>query len=276
MASTDIHKPMQLLIMAAFMAACGGGGGGDSGGQPANIAGVWTGTFTSNIYLCLILCVIDHTQTRAALALAAPDGRFHLIPRDVFNLSGPQPYNQTQYVGRLQISGNAVSGRLDRVGTTCLDPGNGFVTDHADITGSVATAVALDGDWELDRCIGDGVFNLDYDADADDPSSLAAVSGLWLGGDLVIDIDSNGTVTGSNSSGCQFVGSVSPVDPAINIYEFGITISNCPPRTDLSVPLPPDGPFDGLGTIMPNSAGGRTLIVSLSQQSRSATMVLDQ
>jgi hypothetical protein len=276
----NIHKPIQLLIMAAFIAACGGGGGGDgNGGQSPNIGGVWTGTFTNNIYLCIIfVCVLDHTDTRPAMVLAAPDRRFHLIPWDVFSLSGLQPYEQTQYVGRLQVSGNAVSGRLDRVGATCLDnTGTGeFVRDQAIIDASVATGVALDGDWELDRCIGDGVFNLDYDTASSEPASLAAVSGLWLGGDLAIHIDNNGTVTGSNSSGCQFAGSVAPVDPAINIYEFEIAINNCP---SLSGPLgraPLDGPFDGLGAILPNSTGGRILIVSLSHQNQSATMVLDQ
>lgn len=266
----NIHKPMQLLIVAALLAACNGGGGG-GGDRSEKIAGVWPGTFGSNVYLCIIFaCVFDHVDTRTAFALAAPNGHFHLIPQDLFNLSGTQPYEVTKYVGRLRVSGNAVSGTLDRVGSTCLDNTGSaeYVYDQAVVDASVAAGVSLDGDWALVRCIGDGIFNLDYDAASEQPASPKAVSGLWQGGALVLDIRRNGMVTGSNSSGCQFTGSVAPVNTPVNIYEFEVTISNC--RSSLA------GPFDGLGTILPNNGGGRILVVSLTHRNQSATMVLYQ
>lgn len=260
-----------LAILLLIVAACDGGGSGQS--QPQSIAGVWTGSVTNDVYRCeLIACVVDHKVTNPARALGGPDGRFHLIPREVYQLGGPQPYRQVQWVGTLQVSGNAVSGSL--TSEPCLDPGHGIIRDTLIIDASVATRSTLDGGFKPERCIGGGVFNLRYDAAAS-PATLEAASGLWTGGDLAIGIDLAGHLVGSSSSGCQFDGTNSVIET--DLYGFDITISNCPPRTDASDPPPLDGQFSGLGTILPRGTGGRTLIVSLSNAFTFAVMmVLDQ
>ncbi len=275
--SAFVSKLFALAVVVSFglMSVIGSGSGG---GKSTDIAGVWTGTYSSNVYLChLVLCVVDHAITYPALVLATPDRRLHLIPRDIFNLSGPQPYVQEMYVGRVAVSGNAVTGFLDSFGATCPDNSidGGRIYDEVIIEALVTGGVALDGTWRYDRCIGSGDFGFDYDTASDQPASLPTISGLWLGGDLAINIDINGAVIGSNSSGCQFAGSVTASDPSLNVYEFAISISNCPLPGDSAEPLPLDGLFDGLGTILANGAGGRVLVISLTQQNRSAQMVLD-
>jgi hypothetical protein len=274
----NFRKVVQALILSSLIAGCGGGGG-ESTSEPADIAGVWSGTFTYNIYICIIFaCVFDHTETRDALALAAADGEIHLLPWDVQNSAGLQPHKEINFVGHLDVVGNTVSGELDRVGKTCLDStgSSEYITDHAVISASLASGQSFDGSWNLDRCFGDGVFNLDYDPASDDPASFESLEGLWSLSGLAISISEDGLLSGSNSEGCQFSGSANPASSAKNIYDFEVAISNCPVPDDPSVPLPLGGSFSGLGSILPNSFGGRVLIVSLFQQNDSAVFALRQ
>jgi hypothetical protein len=65
-----------------------------------------------------------------------------------------------------------------------------------------------------------------------------------------------------------------PASVTRNLYDFNMTISDCPASDDFSLPPPLDGQFSGLGTILPRSFAYGTLVISLYRENRTAVMVI--
>jgi hypothetical protein len=76
-------------------------------------------------------------------------------------------------------------------------------------------------------------YTLGYSAAYDVPANLADVTGRWRasfsGGTLVLtfDVASSGAITGSNTSGCSYSGSLSPHAGGVAVFDLRLTEA-CP------------------------------------------------
>lgn len=110
-------------------------------------------------------------------------------------------------------------------------------------------------------------YALSYNAAYEVPARLADVAGRWnaafTGGTLTLTLDvaANGAVTGSNSSGCGYGGTVSPHTGGVAVFDVQLTES-CP--SVVAVPL------TGIATL--NSAK-TALSVALVNSNQSAATV---
>jgi hypothetical protein len=84
-------------------------------------------------------------------------------------------------------------------------------------------------------------YTLAYDASFESPANLSDVTGRWRanfsGGTLVLtfDVAASGAITGSNTSGCNYSGSLAPHAGGVAVFDLRLTES-CPsvPAVQLS------------------------------------------
>ncbi|MFB3077284.1 MAG: hypothetical protein ACE1Y4_04685, partial [Lysobacterales bacterium] len=226
------------------LTGCGGSGGGDGAGGPQSLEGVWTGSRTYTVFICIIfICVADHEKTTPAMALATSDGTIHLLPWDAVNSASPPGLLSWQLAGKVQVTGSALTGTLRR---TC-DPLDGPpLFGHVAVQGSVARRATLDVEYELDECLGRGIFNLDFDMVSDRSASLAIVAGQWSATTVALSVGDDGAYTGATGTGCQLSGFITPASASFNVYEIDITVENCSSN---------DGSYPGLATVLPDQFG---------------------
>lgn len=257
---------MLVSLSLVFLAGCGGGGGGggDTAGGPELLEGVWTGSRTYTIFICIIfICVPNHEETTSAMAIATDDGRFHLMPWDVVNSPSPGGLLSSQFAGKVQVTGSNVSGTLRR---RCKPvEGPPIVLGHVAVDGSVARRVALDLNYEVDECLGHGLFNFDFDPASDQSASLAKVSGQWSAGTIALNVENDGAYIGATGAGCQLSGFIAPASVALNIYEIEATVENC---------ISADGSYSGLATILTGQFGTETLVISGLGSDRTISIVV--
>lgn len=251
---------VSLVASVGLMAIVGTGGGGGGGGGaagPVAAEGIWRGSKITTVYLCIIfICVPDHEVSSRASALASNKGKIHLIPRDILSSGSPGGLVSNDLAGKVQVSGSAVTGTIRG---TC-DPLDGPpVFGHIFIDGSVASGVALDLNYQLDECVGSGMFNLDFYKKSEKPASLGQVSGQWSSGSFTLNVDKEGAYTGATGSGCQLSGSIKPASSKVNIYDANVKIENCGYI---------DGSYAGLAAIFPDRSDIETLVISASGASR--------
>lgn len=256
-----------LIVTFGFVSVIGTGGGGGGGGGgssgPVLMEGVWSGSRTFTVYICIIFaCVPDHEQTESALAIASDKGKIHLMKGDVVNSTSPATLISYQFAGRAQVSGSSISGTLRG---TC-DPLDGPpVFGHIAVDGSVAGRVALDINYVVDECLGRGLFNLDFDTAAEKSASLTKVEGQWSAANVFLNVGNDGAYTGATGSGCQFSGQITPASSEVNVYEISTTVKNC---------ISTNGSYSGLAAILPDRFGTKTLVVSGLGNSRTITIVV--
>jgi len=100
-----------------------------------------------------------------------------------------------------------------------------------------------------------GSFNADYQAALyEQPSSLKLASGTWsavdfntTNNDIVMTLtvlETDGSIVGENTEGCQYSGEIGIIDPAFNLYDIGLTATSCSFL---------NGAFSGLATIKQNT-----------------------
>lgn len=192
---------MKHLILATLISftlvGCGGGGGGDSTlDSPDNVAanGFWTGTF------------IEDGTTLEAIAIIY-DGK-------IIATTGPALQG-----GQYSVYGDSLSATLKSDGgvTTTL---SGTVAEQDTINGSFSTNVPSSG-----------TLALSYSSIYDNASSQAMIAGSWESyyndAYTTMTVSSDGTVTGSNDSGCIFNGTITTPDTSHALYLADIDISNC-------------------------------------------------
>lgn len=91
-----------------------------------------------------------------------------------------------------------------------------------------------------------GTFNMGTTPMWDRPASLDAVAGVYTrstssGYTMTMTIGANGVLTGSDSKGCVFNGTLSVPDPTHNLYAIEATVSSCGSL---------DGNYRGMGTLV--------------------------
>lgn len=207
-----------LALSAFFLVACG-----DSGSESDNSSallqrvmmptGVWQGTslyqMDGSIY--------------TVVGLIAPNGEARLIAD-----SGEQVKGKLNLYGQT-FSGNMVSysysGSLLYRGSFSGSYTQDTINAETIINGNVTSKVSL---------------NLDPSTHLG--ASLERVAGTFVTADqqTSIGIDKGGAISGSDTRGCIYIGSIQAPDTNINVYSISLGVSNCGEF---------NGNYSGLGTV---------------------------
>ena len=130
------------------------------------------------------------------------------------------------YAGSISITGTSFTAETTNYHINSL-----VLFGTSNLVGTVETKSKLSGTFTSSTG-GTGSFSLIYDSVTDKGSSLAITDGNWTIpseiGTSVISIDSTGLVTGTDVNGCVWVGTVSIIDPLVNIYALSLDASSCP------------------------------------------------
>ena len=105
-----------------------------------------------------------------------------------------------------------------------------------------------------------GTFSLSYNTLYERPSSLAIISGIWLGQNSTFNISSSGTISGSDVFGCQYGGQFSIINSSFNAYKLAVTVTQCGAA---------DGSYSGLATLSDSITTNDTMTVGISSTSLS-------
>lgn len=220
---------------ALTVAACGGGGSGDSDptsqddggttGSSKTTPGVWQGTVTS-----------PTTGAASVIGLTTTSGHSVWMTTDGRVWSGPLPMTGTQM--NANMAGYMYPGRQ-------FPDGSNY--DTWSMMGSYAN-----GTWSgrLNGA-GDGVtYSFSMHPDHDQPASLDLLAGTYtrttsIGYTMTMSVTQGGQLTGSDSRGCVFNGSVSIPDPMHNLYQIDATVTSCGIL---------DGSYQGHGTLLDATA----------------------
>lgn len=225
-----------LLTLCLVLAACGGGGSSsDTPGAvtTSDATGIWQGTITQS-----------GIGTFAVVGLIyGNDLRFISVDAGVL------------YEGTLTITGTNFTAT-----TTNIDI-NGGVASTSTLTGTIITASSITGTFTSSDG-GSGSFSLTYDPITTRGASLATTDGNWsatdgMGYTMTLSIDANGLLTGSDTDGCVFNGTVAVLDPAVNIYGIAVDVSLC---ADAAF----NGSYDGYGVVGDTTVANDTLTFVVS------------
>ena len=234
-------------VAVGVLTACGGAStGGSRAPNPTgdvDAAGLWQGTFTS-----------DDGASRGFGVIVAPDGRFAGIVAS----SGTN--------GRLVIgTGDTTLSLFSATGTVFAQAGqallpNGQASDPLTVSsGNVVEHTSLTGDYSGGGETGS--FVLGYDGATSLGASLAAIGGVYsiyppsvgaVGATLTIDGE---VLAFATDGGCNGAGTITVIDPALNMYAWSMQISTC---TGV-----PDHTLAGLATLSDNPRGGSANLISL-------------
>lgn len=250
---------ISILLVCVFsvtgIVGCGGGGGESAPiVTTAEAAGVWMGSVTES-----------GGTTFSSVGLLSTDGQLQFVVEDpAFICDG------TQYSGTFSMNGNVGSGSVTgyaAAGCTFTDgstvsPGTiNFTISGNSLTGSYSTP----GDT--------GTFSFGYDAIAENPVTLADIQGNW-GYNLSPTMFSNftfaadGSLTGTDDTGCVFAGQTSVIDPNWSITDISINVTSC---ADTST----NGSYSGLGLLQFDAAGD-SLVFLVSNATLAGSDVLDR
>lgn len=200
------------LFIASTISGCGGGGGGGDGTVNPPVVNVSPGGFWFGI---------DSDGSEIA-AIVTETGRFHFLRFD----------DLSQGFGILSVSnGNNLSGNFQLV--TQLDwvfP-DGTTLANCTLSGTVSERqnVAITTNCTTTASnIFQTTATLDYDNLYDRDSSLATISGTFLGATSVINIAGNGVIFVQDpATGCVSNGLVQIINSSYNVYDLEFTNSNC-------------------------------------------------
>ena len=266
------------LLFSLALGACGGSGGNRGGGssspppppQPPTQASPG-GLFTGLLEGCGAGCPVETT------AFVADDGEW-------FMRFGP--FSNNVNWGMLSVDGSSFDGTRLRYGTEApFGPPRDFgfpPTGPAVLDDPVQTERAVDGTFaERQTLQGTFVFNsqrdttfdLAYDVQYDRDSSLATLSGMYSAADnsgftLTYTIGDDGTLSGTDSTGCAVNGTAAVVDPAFNSYRFDVSFTGCGAGAQ--------GPYSGNGTLVDSDApSGESLLFFVLAEDESLLVVLE-
>ncbi|MDA8171451.1 MAG: hypothetical protein M0Z48_06440 [Nitrospiraceae bacterium] len=227
-----------------ILSACGGGGGSTSNTESnVSSAGIWQGSFHDNY--------TNQDYQLIGIVIGSGEARF-VAPQGAY-----------QYVGNVSASGNNLSGSL-----TGYSSSNGQPFETVSATGTVQAKSSISGTY--DNHAGDtGTFSMSYNSWYDRQSSLSLLAAnTWhgltpWGYSMSATIDSNGNITGGDTSGCAYSGTASIIDPAHDAYRINVTLSGS------SCTL--NGNYTGLGILGDTSTANDTFIFNISNNNIAIT-----
>jgi hypothetical protein len=204
-----------LACASILLTACGGGSGSSASGgpsgtpTPAATAGLWKGTVTSS------------TTGQSTLVVAMTDAAGHSVwmTTDGRIYDGSMPTSGTSFqwpmTGYMDAAGHFPDGTNFGMGTMTVDE---------------QTATMMSGHYSGNGQSGSFTMNMSpmWQRDA----TLAAVSGTYTrststGYSMTMNIDANGQLMGSDTSGCMLNGSVTAPDPHHDLYQMDGTVTSC-------------------------------------------------
>jgi hypothetical protein len=200
------------------------GSGGDEESPPAPLpdqypTGIWDGTYTNlNAGLFPIKAIIYNDRW--------------ILFSDTY-LSNPA--DGILWDGNMTVFSNQFTGNLKNYQFESYS----YTLSY---TGEVSSKDHIWGDADSDPL---RFFSLNYLAISDDGASLLTLESNWnfsnLSFNLDISIDQSGVLSGLDSDGCFYNGSVTVPDPHINVYQLTITKSSCDAK---------NGNYSGLGYVV--------------------------
>jgi len=231
----DDAGPEDTLLLSAANAAVGVAMNIDRVSS-RSAAGIWTGTITSDLDLLPV----------SATAIIAENGAARIVDID-----------GTQLAGTANVSGNFLDSLFDGFAADGDLFPDGTTFGSVLVRGLVDAAVSLSLSYQG---VGDtGALALAYDAVYENGSSLATVADNWIfddgAGDTIdIDIAANGDISGTDSDGCTYSGSVSLIDTNFNAYQVDLTLAVCADAGD----------YSGLAAVLDGAVAGDTLLIAVS------------
>lgn len=201
-------------------------------------AGIWVGTVTSDA---------DGIDVPAS-AIIAETAEARFVDIDGNQLAGTA--NVTGNFFDSTFEAFAADGELLPGGLTYFEP--------VLVQGLVDEAASLDLSYQQGM-FDTGDLTLTYDAVYENGSDLNTVADDWTfvagPGDAVdISIAANGDITGSDSDGCTFGGSLSIIDSNFNAYQVDLIVAACTAA----------GTYSGLAAVLDGAAPEDTLLIAVS------------
>lgn len=198
------------IIFASLLLACDGGGGSDHQSIPtgASTQGIWRGKVTlDGQNLGLLVGMIDE-QSNANLILYSGDSQ---LRGDISSVGA----EINSFLSLFDISGD-----LGQIYTSV----SGTVSAGSTLTATFTAALSTAGSGTLS-------LDLHYDALYTRPASLPTIAGNWrysLSG-YTIDwqIAASGSLAGTDTNGCTYVGQVSVPNAGHNLYRISYQITGC-------------------------------------------------
>ena len=221
------------ISIAMAVAACGGGNGSSNpvgnGGTPTGSGkttpGVWQGTTTSTT--TGTTNIIGMTDTSGNSVWMSTDGRV--------------------WTGQMPVTATHASLNM----TGYMYPGRQF-PDGSNYGMWSMTGNDSNGTWsgQLDGSGDHMTFSLSMQPGYSQPASLDILAGTYtrttsIGYAMTLSFASTGQLTGSDSRGCVFNGTVAVPDPTHNLYQISATVTSCGIL---------DGTYQGHGTLLDASA----------------------
>jgi hypothetical protein len=204
---------IQACVLSASLSACGGGDGGTDVAKTVEYPeGVYTGYVTS-----------DETNKtyEGVVGVVSENGEGHFVI----------PETGHQLVVQLEMSGNSFSGAL-RV----YQPSNAITSTSAlsllssigTASGTVEPRKSITGSYSSDGF--NGTFSFDYNKSVyEQASQLKQVTGMWSsesdGYSITVVIREDGTLYGSDSTGCAYEGPVTLQDVRFNDYDVAVSVT---------------------------------------------------
>jgi hypothetical protein len=222
------------ILAAGFaLAACSGGGGG-SEGSSTNVPvpdtttkdttpGVWKGTISS----------ATTGQTASVVALTGHDGHTVWMATDGRVWHGQVPLHGDRFDATL--TGHMYEGAQFPDGTN-----HGTFDMAIEHHSASTTSGHHTGSGDA------GAFNMAMSPMWERAASLSTVAGVFTrttsnGYAMTMAIDTHGQVTGSDSKGCVFNGTVTVPDSQHNMYDVDVDVSSCGTL---------DGHYAGMGALL--------------------------
>lgn len=228
-----------VLSIITALTACGGGGSGSSssgGGGNTLVGGIYNGSITDNGQTYTLTGIIDETgnarfveaTSTAPIVLVTPGTE--ITSTDESYKSGP---NAAAYA--LCCTGFVFS--------------NGQSTEPVTIAATIDPRTSINGTFTDGN--GTGSFALTYDATHyQQASSLSLIAGTYAysygGATGTITITASGGVSGTDSQGRVYSGTVTVPDATYNAYDVLITQTNVSPAP---------GSYSGVAAYYPASNG---------------------
>ena len=226
-------KLASVAVSAAILSACGGGSGSSDGSPSSDpsppaatapvTAGVFKGTITSSA---------TTTQPVSVIAMTGPDGHSTWMSADGRVWSGHVPQTGSHFDA--SFSGHMYDGLHFPDGT---NHGTWTMTvDHR--------ATGMTGQFHGGGDAGSFAMNLSPMWNR--TGSLSEAAGVYMrttssGYAMEMTISSNGQMSGHDTRGCVFSGTVTVPDAAHNLYRLEASVSSCGAL---------DGAYTGMGTLV--------------------------